>query len=408
MNVTVDDLQDQLRGHTAELQGFITERLNNLNLVVEPEAEAQIDRLTNIINEQVVRPLQEQYHLLQQDRAQRDLMGDGIEHCQDALQMQQGLSAGAGLRPKQFSGKDSENGRLWLDKFLAYVNFANIPNARKCAALQLSLSDGAESWFLSQAQETRENWDDILRAFRERYVEQNGVNIFLKENSLSARKQKPNETVEDFLLDIKSRGNALQKPEPELLRLALQGLLPEIRSIVIPHNPQAWYDLEEKAKMAELSVSLSNLSKPTNDIGKDTLMAVANSINKLSEKINDKEQLAKVNVVDNPSQSQNPQFPRVYCTYCNTNSHATYQCRFAPNQRNTMESVECWACGKRGHVRAQCHSRNRPNRRGRYGGNTSRQNIPWRAYDNPNRRDFYSRPQNEQTFGANNFPQQKN
>ena len=101
--------------------------------------------------------------------------------------------------------------------------------------------------------------------------------VFLKENAISSRKQGPKESVEDFLIDLRTRGNSLNKPEAELVRLAMQGLTPEIRSLVMLHNPQTYFDLTEKAKMAEVSVNIPGGIKQSG-IGKDTLLLAADSI----------------------------------------------------------------------------------------------------------------------------------
>ena len=100
-----------------------------------------------------------------------------------------------------FKGTEKENLNEFIRQLESCIQIAGINNDDRHQYLHLHLKGGALTFFDQLAQATRENYDLAVTALRERY--QNDQRVQLQKLVFSARKLKPSEeSAQDFLTDL--------------------------------------------------------------------------------------------------------------------------------------------------------------------------------------------------------------
>ena len=411
MAVSRDQIREELAGLRDHFEAYIDNKFTN----VEVDSSAvNADAATRDDLRELRELIDGQSQQLAQDRFNQRELFHGLDHIQAAQASI--IGGGSSLKPRPFTGQDDSNGQSWIQKFLGYCNFANIAEERRCSALQLLLAGEAELWWTALPVRTKENWPQLYRAFLDRFVRQEGVSVFLKEAALAKRCQQPNESVESYLFDIRSRCQNLNKTENEMIKLALQGLLPHIRGPIMLHELGTFAQLSEKAKLAELSFASMSSTPQKSDVNKDALQVVANCLTKLTDNLTSNSKSAMVAAVNQPLPSRGYSRTREqrYCHNCNTSgSHDTRDCyrgRPLAPLPTTHTGPFCQRCGIRGHIAKYCRAStplsdrapplsypgratagNHSTYARRHQLNQASRNTPWRAYDSPSRsRDHYA------------------
>ena len=299
---------------------------------------------------------------------QNDLQGATQEANQERLQqdIRAGQIEASSLRPSTFKGLSSEDAGRWMKKFLNYSEFCNMNNQRKARVFPLMVEQSAEVWYNGLAEAIRGDWDQVLAAFNEKYVNANNLN-WLKEQGLFARVQGPSESVESYITDVRQKCNQLQKGEPETKSIILRGLLPAIKAFVIGQQPANLEELETKARLAE---SIENLKPKETTSDRVNLMQdtynkslgdLAKSINSLEDLVRQQGrdvQFMKNNLRGQQFQPRRPPFQnsgvtgnfRPFCQRCNRNGHTADNCIRRPHPSD----IVCYQCNRRGHVKQEC------------------------------------------------------
>lgn len=271
--------------------------------------------------------------------------------------------------PQAFSGTSSENEKAWIRKLEDYFLITNTPDETKPAYLRMLLTGQASTWLAELSEETKADYQLLRTAFLGKFSHQDLK--WIRESALMSRKQQNNESVESFLMDIKSKGSQLGKTNDELTTIFVHGLLPDIKSFVMGHNPTSMAEAEQKAILGE---SISKMQ---------TAQAVETaSTNTMQKQIDDLKSMVAAFVTNsapvNAVQQTQPQrmeyqrdgqyqfqgsYPRRRQNWQQRNQRQGSQCTACGSWNHTVKSQvcsardkECHNCRGKGHLARMCQS----------------------------------------------------
>jgi hypothetical protein len=273
---------------------------------------------------------------------------------------------------KLFTGRGYTTADDWFNIFQRYVKYKQLSAADRLALFGVLMSDSAAEWLSELPPHITSTEANLYNAFHTRFGLSDGQRWRL-ETDLWSRKQRSDESVDEFVTDIKKRSRQVGMTPDQALRVARQGLRPEIRQFVINADVR---DMETLINIARRN-ELSGPSEPINQID-----ALATKLDELVREIRTTNQKqASINAVtgrrpwDPPITQQNRsndnlQYNRQpiqhrqrmastaspgLCKFCNR-THI-YGRQYCPAAR---EGATCSKCGKHGHFRAVCTSQTAP------------------------------------------------
>ena len=171
-----------------------------------------------------------------------------------------------------YKGQTSGDPSIWLQKFNRYAELKQWNDSVKCLSFPLFLdSDStAGQWFQDFECENKniKDFSVIADAFLSEFTLTKTQQLS-KISQLAARKQQPNESVEDYLRDIASRCRELSRSQQQHMEYAVQGLLPNIQHDVLLKEPTTL------AEVRRTALHVENLQK--NAITSDATCAVVSS-----------------------------------------------------------------------------------------------------------------------------------
>ena len=177
------------------------------------------------------------------------------------------------FKPPVFNGQAPETAGRWLRNFNRHADLADIEGQQRCTLLGLLLSDNSETWFNSLPQATRQDYDQLQKAFRQMYMDAQH-NRWQKQMATLTTTQQSGESVDVYITNARAKMADQQYDEELQMSLLLNGLRPEIKSLVLQHQPLP--DLQSfvtKCKTLEASLQASLFN---HYIGNATYPMVAN------------------------------------------------------------------------------------------------------------------------------------
>lgn len=182
------------------------------------------------------------------------------------------------IRPSVFNGYSSEDAQGHLDKFNLWTELREIQedDIRKRQAFALLLRENALAWYKTLREDTINNWDALVHAFRERFT---APEMKMTQNrDLMERKQAPSESVDEYMKQMQKLANSVGKPETDIVYTIIQGFKPAIRDKLLMSDITSYNQLERLARAAERCVG-SHTSDSSTDALAKTLMAADKSKN---------------------------------------------------------------------------------------------------------------------------------
>jgi hypothetical protein len=121
---------------------------------------------------------------------------------------------------------------IWLTIFDRLCTLKGWNANQKAQVFPLYLRDTALIWYNRQSTTTRENFDDLKKAFCVEFSFSQ-AQLYNKLSDLTSRSQKPEESIEDYLLDVTQRCQQLGRSEEQELEHMLAGLRPDLKTQVL-------------------------------------------------------------------------------------------------------------------------------------------------------------------------------
>lgn len=277
------------------------------------------------------------------------------------------------ILPK-FTGYDSEDPELWLDRYERYGLQKTWTAAQQASNFPLYLSSAASYWYRDLPGETKAAFATLKQAFLKKYQPHEGMR-WVRLSELADRKQQTNETVEKYLVDIEKLCCQLKKSPEERMEAFIRGLRPNIRAYVIKAHPKTVDEAVTQARIAQ--------STYTQDETPST--EVNSAIKHLTAQITAlKDQLTTISATQPtpqqlPNAGQNqlrPQRSQVFLRQHQGRGQQQaqptrppmmmYPCRGCGGECTSRQTcpawgIECNYCRKFGHFARVCFQRNRSN-----------------------------------------------
>ena len=156
------------------------------------------------------------------------------------------------LMPGMFSGTSNNDADEWLRKFNAYRAYKAYDNAKSLALFKALLDGGAGIWLESLPDEKSRDLTTLLQEFEERYKAPE-ILRYKNAREIFARKQMPNEGVEDYIGIMRKLGRAIEAEEKMVIYAILNGLKDHLATYTTRQKPETVDALLDAARTAEMT-----------------------------------------------------------------------------------------------------------------------------------------------------------
>ena len=125
-------------------------------------------------------------------------------------------NSNSGIKIPTFNGTVDESAKFWLAKFEQVMKLKKVKNEDKCIQLFLLLEGQAELWYHTLAEETQGDFDNLTKAFKERFLpsETDRIRSISQFRALVQAKDEP---TDDFIEKVIPLGQDLDKSEQEII-----------------------------------------------------------------------------------------------------------------------------------------------------------------------------------------------
>ena len=268
------------------------------------------------------------------------------------------LLAAIALRPSLFNGLRLDKSQQWWNSFSRYANFSQFRRETKAQLLGMLLTGSALLWFESLPEATQNNIDLLTAAFREKYIIPAANQLQHQVEALQCQ-QKQSELVEEFVAETKFKLNTQGYNENQQMTIILNGLRPEIKSVVMQHLPfDNFEQFVTKAKHVEQALQnyvIGNLASPRPT---DENQDVKKALEELTANVAAMQQQVETGTFQQWRRGRGTAtatYPQVYdaktkrCYICNSPSHLQRQCL-----QNQSAPRRCFICGDWNHLKRYC------------------------------------------------------
>ena len=243
------------------------------------------------------------------------------------------------IRPFNGNSNDDVN---WMEMFEYNATANNWTDDKKKMKLGTVLMGNALDWYALEVQASNKTCPQVKTSFYDQFLPV-AFERHMKEEFRTS-KQNLYETSANFIMRMRNvlRRSNQNLTEAEAVDFIMPNLLPQIYKEVIPFNPRTYADLKQCANRIEQKLKA--------DAG-DPLMMVQIGKNKFD--MNDAYPFGQVSELTPPHYHLQPAL-RAKITYPpnpntnNNNGNNSFR------SRNKNGTPNCYNCGKRGHVQANC------------------------------------------------------
>lgn len=271
------------------------------------------------------------------------------------------------LRPEQFKGTSSDNARQWLDKFNLYSVASHLDNAARIIHFKAAMDGPAYQWFTATIEDDA-TWPNIQAAFTAKFINDQSMKWMLRQE-LDVKLQGQTQPVEEYVNEVKALCLRLGLDDGEIKNTLLRGMRPDIKAFVLTQSPQNSAEVEEKARLAEISERVR--CNPT----ANAIAPVEGLVKTMQDYLEESKALRQA--LNQRVEGERSQFPRPRCQLCQLQGHTAQTCmrRNRPQpmaQGNASmqrpqgqfpqsrdSNITCYFCGKQGHVQRDCRLKSR-------------------------------------------------
>ncbi|PJE78339.1 hypothetical protein CI610_02729 [invertebrate metagenome] len=279
---------------------------------------------------------------------------------------------------QKFSGYPHENGDKFINEFNSYATLINV-DSRKIAAFHLHLQGPALTWFNTLDSAHKQSWDNLLGAFKERFLtlDWQSPRMMVESTNFQGLSLISGQPLEDFYCQVLEKGNLIGKPDFEVLSKFISGLPHELAFFVRAGCPRNIDAALSSAKMGETCGYRKHdvPSSPTEKIcaavkpRDDDINDLKTQVQALTDLVKDfavgqakgtgttsyrpRQSQHKTSFQQQPWQNQAPHQSQAHQGQhqAHQGQHQLHQGQHNPHQRR----VECFACYGEGHTKRTCY-----------------------------------------------------
>ena len=249
---------------------------------------------------------------------------------------------------EKFDGVTTSVTEWWMI-FITFVTLHGITEASAILTLPFYLTGIAHQWFLNLEQSAKGTLKSVEEAFYSRFKPTAPVN-----KDVLRVQQGTGESVDKYLYRVRKLAADSTMDESVITFFAQEGLLNQLRTIVIPQRPQSMEELRQQATLAESAVSRTPAPAQLNvaEAVQEGIRAAASNISDLV--IATVDSRMSRNTAENDRSTDKQPGPRKRregpCFRCG--GRACYDVNKCP-----AKDEFCGYCSTKGHVIKVCHTR---------------------------------------------------
>ncbi|KAK3597465.1 hypothetical protein CHS0354_041881 [Potamilus streckersoni] len=179
------------------------------------------------------------------------------------------------LKLDVFTGDQSQNPTKWLDHFVQWAKFYDLSVEKVLNAFPFHLQGHAKVWYDTLPETVTSSWHFLVTAFKSRF---HNDDVIL-DLSILQTQQGSSESVMDYLSRLFQIATNKTIPDQVLLAVALNGLKPSVKRIVMNKTPTNMAELRQAAVLAEKSIATTD----TTDFS--TLNTILNEVKQLKDEV---------------------------------------------------------------------------------------------------------------------------
>lgn len=203
-----------------------------------------------------------------------------------------------------FTGSPNQNAIDWLACLEEYCMYKQFNGPKRLAFFKLKLADIAKVWLLALPDATKNNFDNLSAAFRDRFQPREAERHRLVRD-LFGVKQLSDESVDAYLSKLLRRAQQCGVDDAMTIHAAMSGLRSEVSNFCLERNPTTFEELIAAARLGEMTRPASDSISGALNLQMESL---ANQLSKINEKMT---QLTAASI--NPAPTQRP--PRAQTFY---------------------------------------------------------------------------------------------
>ena len=159
-----------------------------------------------------------------------------------------------GLQLEKFAGDGSTDAKSWLKWFNSYCLVHKQDEGQQLLTLPFYLTSHARIWYEALPDATKVDLEALKTAFEARFKKQD-----ILDTELLDMTQRPDECCSDYFSRVLKKSQQSTADMSLVTSLAIKGLKPAIKLIVMPQNPKDFDDARQRAILAEKAVLSSTV-----------------------------------------------------------------------------------------------------------------------------------------------------
>ncbi|KAK3603684.1 hypothetical protein CHS0354_023281 [Potamilus streckersoni] len=179
------------------------------------------------------------------------------------------------LKLDVFTGDQPQNPTKWLDHFVQWAKFYDLSVEKVLNAFPFHLQGHAKVWYDTLPETVTSSWHFLVTAFKSRF---HNDDVIL-DLSILQTQQGSSESVMDYLSRLFQIATNKTIPDQVLLAVALNGLKPSVKRIVMNKTPTNMAELRQAAVLAEKSIAT------TDKTDFSTLNTILNEVKQLKDEV---------------------------------------------------------------------------------------------------------------------------
>ena len=154
--------------------------------------------------------------------------------------------------PPLFTGDGTQDAKSWLNTLNDFIAYKGLTADKDLSLFKLRLSSFARDWLATISEAEKDSHANLSASFLERFQPRD-IERFKFAKELFNLKQEPNETIDVYITKLRKKAAVVGLDAQLQLFAALNGILPEIASYVMEHNPTTLDAVIQHGRVAELT-----------------------------------------------------------------------------------------------------------------------------------------------------------
>lgn len=143
---------------------------------------------------------------------------------------------------------------MWWNKLKIWLQYKRVPKEAAAAGVALLLKDGAFIWYSSLSDSEKNDFDQLEKAFKKRYID-DAIESWHEKIAFYKITQGPNQDFDDYYTQMIVASQRVKATEDQIITAILNGTKSHIKNFILQHSPQSLEDLHRLGNLAQKTVA---------------------------------------------------------------------------------------------------------------------------------------------------------